>query len=233
MPATWWEALVRTGFESRWGWISVAVPVPYLAMLKSLTGLPRDLSEQTQPTTRLACSNGLECYRLGNDCIQFKLSHKPGLAGLNRGVWRYNKRNFTYVLLCVETGVKLFLIHFYSSDFWSIYYYTVLVCYWKWTRLSRCKDSVGKSQMAKGNECFTARSFTKMSLNNTILKGILECYSYILTHKLSEKKNPKNTTELNGCTIMNYQVHNCVLNSKLPLLFPQTPKSHSTVCYNC
>ena len=43
------------------------------------------LSEQTQPTTRLACSNGHECYRLGNDCIQFKLSHKPGEAGLNCG----------------------------------------------------------------------------------------------------------------------------------------------------
>ena len=41
------------------------------------------LSKQTQPTTRLACSNGHECYSLGNDCIQFKLSHKPGVAGLN------------------------------------------------------------------------------------------------------------------------------------------------------
>ena len=26
-----------------------------------------------------------ECYRLGNDCIQFKLSHKPGVAGLSWG----------------------------------------------------------------------------------------------------------------------------------------------------
>ena len=25
-------------------------------------------SHETQPTTRLACSNGHECYRLGNDC---------------------------------------------------------------------------------------------------------------------------------------------------------------------
>ena len=33
MPATCWEALVGTGFESRWVWISVAVPVAYLAML--------------------------------------------------------------------------------------------------------------------------------------------------------------------------------------------------------
>ena len=43
------------------------------------------LSEQTQPTTRLACSNGHECYRLCNDCKQFKLSHKPGVAVLNCG----------------------------------------------------------------------------------------------------------------------------------------------------
>ena len=55
------------------------------------------LSKQKQPTTRLACSNGHECYRLGNDCIQFKLSHKPGVAGLNCGRWQYNKRNFTYL----------------------------------------------------------------------------------------------------------------------------------------
>ena len=69
MPATcWdcilylvsWEALVRTGFESRWVWISVAVPMAYLAML-SLWLACRGLSKQTQPTTRLACSNGHEC----------------------------------------------------------------------------------------------------------------------------------------------------------------------------
>ena len=33
MPATYWEVLVRAGFESSWGGISVAVPVAYLAML--------------------------------------------------------------------------------------------------------------------------------------------------------------------------------------------------------
>ena len=41
-------------------------------------------------------NNGHEYYRLGNDCIQFKLSHKPEVAGLNCGGWQYNKRNFTY-----------------------------------------------------------------------------------------------------------------------------------------
>ena len=51
MLSTCWKVLVGTGFESRWGRISVAVPVGYLAML-SLTGLPGGLSEQTQPTTR-------------------------------------------------------------------------------------------------------------------------------------------------------------------------------------
>ena len=33
MPATCWQVLVRTGFESRWGRISVAVPMVYQAML--------------------------------------------------------------------------------------------------------------------------------------------------------------------------------------------------------
>ena len=32
----------------------------------------------------------------GIDCIQFKLSHKPNVAGLNCGEWQYDKRNFTY-----------------------------------------------------------------------------------------------------------------------------------------
>ena len=34
-------------------------------------------------------TDGYECYiyRLGNDCMQFKLSHKPGVAGLNCGGW--------------------------------------------------------------------------------------------------------------------------------------------------
>ena len=32
----------------------------------------------------------------GNDCTQVKLSHKPGLPGLNCGGWQYDKCNFTY-----------------------------------------------------------------------------------------------------------------------------------------
>ena len=57
------------------------MPVAYLASGIS-DWLAGGLSEQTQPTTRLACSNGHGCYRLGNDCIQFKLSRKPGVAAM-------------------------------------------------------------------------------------------------------------------------------------------------------
>ena len=86
--------LIRTLFESHWGRISVAVRWCIWPRLVS-DWLAGGLSEQTQPTTRLACSNGHECKRLGNDCKQFRLSHKPGLAGLNCKGWQYNKRNFT------------------------------------------------------------------------------------------------------------------------------------------
>ena len=48
MLATCWKVLVRTGFESRWGRISVAVPVAYLAMLLVCDWLAGGLSEQTQ-----------------------------------------------------------------------------------------------------------------------------------------------------------------------------------------
>ena len=37
----------------------------------------------------------MSAMRWGNDCKEFKLSHKPGVAGLNCGGWQYNKRNFT------------------------------------------------------------------------------------------------------------------------------------------
>ena len=76
MPATCWEVLVRTGFESRWCRISVPVLVAYVAMLD----LWLDLS----------------AIGWGDDCTQFKLSRKPGVDGLNCGEWQYNKRNFTY-----------------------------------------------------------------------------------------------------------------------------------------
>ena len=58
------------------------------------------LSEQTQATTRLACSNGHEW--LGNGCKQYSLSRKPGVAGLNCGGWQYNKRNFTLLTFVVQ-----------------------------------------------------------------------------------------------------------------------------------
>ena len=43
----------------------------------------------------------------GNDYVQFKLSHKSVVAGLNCR-WQYNKRNFTYWVLCVG----LLCVHF-------------------------------------------------------------------------------------------------------------------------
>ena len=35
----------------------------------------------------------------GTNCIQFKLTHKPSVAGLNCGGGQYNKRNFTLLLM--------------------------------------------------------------------------------------------------------------------------------------
>ena len=35
----------------------------------------------------------------GIDCIQFKLSHKPRVAGLNCGGWQKNKHNLLHLLL--------------------------------------------------------------------------------------------------------------------------------------
>ena len=34
----------------------------------------------------------------GNGCKQFKLSHKPGVAGLNCGGWQYNKHHYVTLL---------------------------------------------------------------------------------------------------------------------------------------
>ena len=81
------------------------------------------LSEQTQPTTRLACSNGQECYRLGDDCKQFRLSDKPGVAGLNCGGWLYNERNFTLLYL-------LWTDNFYMCASRPIHCYQKHCCTW-------------------------------------------------------------------------------------------------------
>ena len=39
-----------------------------------------------------------------NDCKQFKLSHKPSVAGLNCRGWQYDKRNLTllYFTVCIH-----------------------------------------------------------------------------------------------------------------------------------
>ena len=35
----------------------------------------------------------------GNDCIQFKPSHKPGVAGLNCGEWQYDRSKHSCYIL--------------------------------------------------------------------------------------------------------------------------------------
>ena len=72
MPTTWWEVLVRTGFESPWGRISVAMPVAYLAMHR-----------HNLPLLARHAAKDLSVIGWGNDCTQFKLSQKAGVAGLN------------------------------------------------------------------------------------------------------------------------------------------------------
>ena len=42
---------------------------------------------------------GMSAIDWGSDCTPFKLSRKPGVAGLNCGGGQYNKHSFT--LLCV------------------------------------------------------------------------------------------------------------------------------------
>ena len=92
-PATCWEVMVRTGFESRWGWISVAVRMVYLAML-SLWLACRMIKWTDTTSTRLASNNGHGCYiTWGNDCKHFKLSHKARMACFCCRGWQYNKCN--------------------------------------------------------------------------------------------------------------------------------------------
>ena len=97
MPATCWKMLVRTGFKSPWGRISVAVLVAYLTML-SLWLACQGIKWTDTTYHSLGMHQRHECYRLGNDCKQFKLSHKPSVAGLNCRGGQYNC-NFTFYLL--------------------------------------------------------------------------------------------------------------------------------------
>ena len=43
----------------------------------------------------------------GSDCKQFKLSHKPGVAGLNCGGWQYKKCNTTLITLLTGRHLKV------------------------------------------------------------------------------------------------------------------------------
>ena len=78
MPTTCWEMLVRTGFESPWDQISVAVPVAYLAIHRH--DLP--LARHNLPPARHAAKDMI-AIGWGNDYTKFKLSQKAGVAGLN------------------------------------------------------------------------------------------------------------------------------------------------------
>ena len=90
------EVLVRTEFKSSWGQISVAVSVANLAMLY-LWLTCRGIKWTDITYHLLGMQQRTKCYRLGNDCIQFKQPHKPRVAGLHCREWQYNKRNFTYM----------------------------------------------------------------------------------------------------------------------------------------
>ena len=69
MRATYWEVLARTGFESRWGRISVAASVASLCLFTSLPGDRHNL-----PLAWHAARD-MSAIGWGNDCTQFKLSH--------------------------------------------------------------------------------------------------------------------------------------------------------------
>ena len=81
--------LVRTGFESLCGQISVAMPVVHLAML----GI---------------CHAATDMSAIGWVMIakQFKLSYKPKVVGLICGGRQYNKRNFTLLLIMKVTEIE-------------------------------------------------------------------------------------------------------------------------------
>ena len=77
--------LVRTGVECRWGRISVAVPVAYLAMLCS-DWLAGDKGNRHKlPLITRHAAMDMSAIGWGNDSIHFKLSQKSIVAGLNCG----------------------------------------------------------------------------------------------------------------------------------------------------
>ena len=83
MPAIHWEVLVKTEFESRW----VKFQWHIWPCLVS-DWLTMGLSEQTQPHHSLIYSHTATdrtAIGWGNDCKQFRLSHKPRVVDLNYG----------------------------------------------------------------------------------------------------------------------------------------------------
>ena len=91
---TCWEVLVRTGFESSWGefqWQCRWRIWPCLISDWLAGGL---VNIHNLPLARHAAMH-MSAIGWGNDCIQFKLSHKPRVADLNCGGYCQYKRNFT------------------------------------------------------------------------------------------------------------------------------------------
>ena len=116
--------LVRTGFESHWGWISVAVPVAeYLAMLNLWLACQGLWTQHNLPLARHAAMD-MSVIGWGIDCIQFKLYHKSVVAGLNCGGWQYNKCNFTY----------------FASTTWSGCGFTIWVKDGRWYHIINCES---------------------------------------------------------------------------------------------
>ena len=88
----------------------------YLTMLKSLTGLPGDLANRHNLPLAWHEATDMSAIGWGNDCKQFKLSHKPEVAGLNCGGWQYNKRNFTFTIQLTQHEVCVLSYTYFLSS---------------------------------------------------------------------------------------------------------------------
>ena len=108
MPAIWWKVLVRTGFESCWVRISVAVPMVYLAMLNlwpAYCGM-----KWTDTTYHWHAVTDMSATGWSNDCIQFKLSHKPWVAIINA----------TLLFLLLQPASMQYVCCHASGDYWLV-----------------------------------------------------------------------------------------------------------------
>ena len=69
----------------------------------SLTGLLEDYLNRHNLTLARHAVMDMSAVGWGYSCKQFKLSHKPWVAGISYGEWPYNKRNFTlHTITCMK-----------------------------------------------------------------------------------------------------------------------------------